>query len=83
MPNNKQAKKRVRQDQEKRIHNKAIKSSMRSAVKKVLEAKTAEEANQNLPYAMNRIDKAAKTNVIHDNAAARYKARLARNMAAK
>ena len=60
-----------------------FKSAMRSAVKKVLEAKTAEEANQNLPHAMKRIDKAAKTNIIHNNAAARYKARMARTMAAK
>jgi len=63
--------------------NKVVRTSMRSAVKKVLRAETAEEAGAAMPAAMKRIDKAAKTNVIHANAAARYKSRLARNIAAK
>jgi len=83
MPNNKQAKKRMRQDDERRLHNKTIKSSMRTAVKRVLAAETADKANEALPIAMKRIDKAAKAHIIHDNAAARYKSRLARNIAAK
>ena len=36
---------------------------------------------KNLPNAMKRIDKAAKTRAIHPNAAARYKSRLARAIA--
>jgi len=83
MPNNKQAKKRMRQDDERRVQNKATRSSMRTAMKKVLTAETAEAAQAAMPEAMKRIDKAAKKNVIHDNAAARYKNRLARNAAAK
>jgi small subunit ribosomal protein S20 len=83
MPNNKQAKKRMRQDEERRIQNKTVKTSMRTAIKKVLQAETGEAAEAALPNAMKRIDKAAKQNVIHDNAAARYKARLARTIAAK
>ena len=83
MPNNKQAKKRMRQDEERRVRNKAVKSSMRSAVKKVLTAESKEEADKHLPSAMKRIDKAAKQHIIHDNAAARYKNRLARNIATK
>lgn len=83
MPNNKQAKKRRRQDEAKRLLNKTKKSTMRTAIKKVLQADSAEAAEAALPAAMKRIDKAAKHEVIHDNAAARYKARLARNIAAK
>jgi len=83
MPNNKQAKKRMRQDEERRVKNKAAKSSMRSAVKRVLTADSKEEAAKLLPTAMKRIDKAAKSHIIHDNAAARYKNRLERNVAAK
>ena len=83
MPNNKQAKKRVRQDEVRRQHNKVKKTSMRTAIKKVLQADSAEAAEEALPTAMKRIDKAAKANVIHDNAAARYKARLSRAIAAK
>lgn len=78
MPNSKQAKKRVRQDEERRIHNKTVRSSMRTAMKRVLKAEDADTATKALPEAMKRIDKAAKTNVIHDNAAARYKSRLAK-----
>jgi len=83
MPNSKQAKKRMRQNEERRIQNKTFKTSMRTAIKKVLQADTGEAAQAALPAAMKRIDKAAKHNVIHDNAAARYKARLARTIAAK
>ncbi|MCA8981458.1 MAG: 30S ribosomal protein S20 [Planctomycetes bacterium] len=78
MPNNKQAKKRMRQDDERRLSNKAVRSTMRSAVKKVLDAETPEAAQSALPEAMKRVDKAAKINVIHENAAARVKSRLAR-----
>jgi small subunit ribosomal protein S20 len=78
MPNNKQAKKRMRQDDERRISNKTVRSSMRTAVKRVLEAETPDAAKTALPEAMKRVDKAAKINVIHDNAAARVKSRMAR-----
>ena len=54
---------------------------MRTSMKKVLYASDAEEAAKAMPQAMKRIDKAAKTNVIHSNAAARYKSRLARSLA--
>ena len=83
MPNNKQAKKRVRQDEERRARNKSVKSSMRSSIKKVLQADSNEAAMAAMPSAMKHIDKAAKKNIIHDNGAARYKSRLARVSAAK
>ena len=83
MPNSKQAKKRLTQDEKKRQLNKTKKTSMRSAIKKVVQADSAEAAQAAVPAAMRRIDKAAKANVIHDNAAARYKARMARSVAAK
>lgn len=83
MPNTGQAKKRMRQDEERRLQNKSIRTMMRSAMKKVLQAPSTADANAALPYAMKRIDKAAKTHVIHDNAAARYKSRLARRAAEK
>lgn len=78
MPNNKQAKKRMRQDEERRISNKTVRSTMRTAVRKVLEAESPEVAQSALPEAMKRVDKAAKINVIHENAAARVKSRMAR-----
>jgi small subunit ribosomal protein S20 len=83
MPNSKQAKKRVAQNETRRDHNKIVKTRMRTSIKKVLNADTADAAGEALPIAMKQIDKAAKANIIHSNAAGRYKARLARNIAAK
>jgi len=81
MPNSKQAAKRARQSEERRLHNKAVRSAMRSAMKRAAGATTAQSAGELMPAAMKRIDKAAKTNVIHRNAAARHKSRLARRLA--
>jgi small subunit ribosomal protein S20 len=78
MPNSKQAEKRVRQTEKRRLDNKVVRTSMRSAVKKVLQAPTKDAAEAALPGAMKRIDKAAKHHVIHANAAARTKSRLAK-----
>jgi len=78
MPNTKQSTKRMTQDEKRRVHNKTIRTQMRSAVKKVLQAETPEAAKAALPLAMKKVDKAAKTNIIHDNAAARKKAQLSR-----
>ncbi len=83
MPSSKQAKKRVVTDERKRVANKIMRTNMRSAVKKVLSAETADEAKSLLPEAMKRVDKCAKKNIIHDNAAARAKSRLARSVSSK
>lgn len=83
MPNSKQSKKRMVTDDRRRLANKDTRSSMRTAVKKVLQAETAEDAAAALPSAMKKIDKAAKKNVIHDNAAARKKAQLHREVQSK
>lgn len=83
MPNNKQAAKRLRQDEKRRMENKRTRSAMRTAIKNVLNADSTEEAEKLVPLVTKRIDKAAKKNIIHENAAARYKARMARAVAAK
>ena len=78
MPNTKQAKKRLRQDDERRIRNKATRSSMKTAMKKVLDATSKEEAAAALPAAMKKVDKAQKSSVVHKNTAARIKSRLSK-----
>ena len=78
MPNTKQAAKRLRQDDKRRIANKSVRSTMKTAMKKVLDAENPEEAKAALPMAMKKVDKAAKKAVIHDNTAARIKSRLSR-----
>lgn len=81
MPNTKQAKKRMATDDLRRMRNKVVRSSMRTAVKNVLEAENATDASAALSTAFKRVDKAAKANVIHDNAAARKKSQLQRHIA--
>lgn len=85
MAHSKQAKKRIRQNDKLRVHNKSMASAMRSSVKKVL-AMVAEGdkagAEAALPLACQRIDKAAKNNVIHKNNAARKKSRITRAVGA-
>jgi small subunit ribosomal protein S20 len=83
MPNSKQAAKRMRQNEERRARNKSDRTAMKTAVKKVLQAGTSEEARTRLPEAMKRVDKAAKKNVIHKNTAARIKSRITTAAAAK
>ena len=83
MPNSKQAEKRARQGERRRQANKVVRTSMRTAVKKVLQAPTTEAATAALPEAMKRLDKAAKQHVIHPNTAARTKSRLAKASAKK
>jgi small subunit ribosomal protein S20 len=83
MPNNKQAKKRVLQNETRRGENKLVRSAMRTAIRRVVDADSAETAASALPNAMKRIDKAAKKNIIHSNAAARYKNRVARAVQSK
>ena len=78
MPNSKQAAKRFRQSEKRRLLNKSARSSMKTAMKKVLGAESPETAQQSLALAMKKVDKAAKRNVIHKNTAARIKSRLSR-----
>jgi len=83
MPHSKQAKKRLRQDEERRVHNRALATRMKTEMKKVLaavDAKDLDAAEKAMPEAMKRIDKAAKSRVIHPNNADRKKSRLARTI---
>lgn len=80
MPNIKSAKKRVKTAERNRLNNINVKSTMRTAIRAVrqaIEAGNSAEALVKLPMAFSRIDKAVKRKVIHRNAAARYKSRLA------
>ena len=81
MAHSKQAQKRVRQTARQTDRNKAAVSTMRTYCKKLMAAVTAgdkAQAESLLPLAMRRIDKAAKHNVIHDNAANRKKQQVMR-----
>ncbi len=77
MAHSKQALKRNRQSEEKRVVNKNVRSRMKSAIKRVLAAADGERPAAHVD-AMKRIDKAAKIHAIHANAASRYKSRVAK-----
>ena len=79
MPNIKSAKKRVRSNEKKEVRNTYITSSMKTAIKNVEKSTTGDDktvAMTNLNVAIQRIDKAAASGLIHKNKSARLKSRL-------
>jgi small subunit ribosomal protein S20 len=70
--------KRLRQDKKRRARNRAVKSEVKSASKRVLAAGSGEESQKLLSQAESVIDRAAKKGVIHRRNAARRKSRLAK-----
>ncbi|MCI8568477.1 MAG: 30S ribosomal protein S20 [Bacilli bacterium] len=79
MPNIKSAKKRMRSNARKAEVNTLVTSSMKTAIKKFekeVKAGNIEAANNNLNIAMQRIDKAVVSGLVHKNKAARLKSRL-------
>jgi small subunit ribosomal protein S20 len=79
MPTTKSAKKRLRQSLERRAHNRATKSAVKTQIRKVREAVTAGDiakAETELRIAAKKLDRAGIKRVIHPNAASRTKSRL-------
>jgi len=79
MPNIKSAKKRVQIAEARRVKNAAIKSKIKTAVKKYTEALHSGNKSETqllLVNAIKNIDKAAGKGIIHKNAAARKKSHL-------
>ncbi len=79
MANIQSARKRARQNPKRRAHNMALRSRMRTHVKKVLKAIAAgnkAEAEAGYKAAVPEIDKAANKGLIKPNKAARHKSRL-------
>lgn len=81
MPNTASAKKRLRQNEKLRLHNRAAKSAVRSQLRRVREAVKAgdsDKAQTEFRLAQQSIDQAAAKNLLHKNAAARTKSRLSK-----
>ncbi len=79
MANIKSAKKRARQNVVRRAHNMAQRSSLRTAIKKVVNAIAAGDkkaATAAYKEATPTIDSMADKEIIHRNKAARHKSRL-------
>jgi len=84
VPNKKSAEKRLRQSDKARIVNRAVRSEIRTSLKKVRGAETKDEALKELPNLFSLLDKAARKGQgnVKDNTASNYK-RKAQLAAAK
>ncbi len=81
MAHSKTAKKRVRQNRERRLRNRHHRSRLRTEVKQLRAAIAAgmtEDVEKRLPRTCAMLDRMAGRGILHRNAAARTKSRLAR-----
>ena len=78
MANIKSAQKRIRVAAKRQARNKHVKSTTKTAIKKVVSAAGTSDANALLVQAYATIDKAVAKGVYHKNTAARKKSRLTR-----
>jgi small subunit ribosomal protein S20 len=84
MPNNAAAKKRMRQEQKRRLHNRSIKSIVKTQVTRARQAIAADvDPEAAVRAAVSELDRAAKKGVIHRNNAARRKSRLMKQLNAR
>ncbi|HEY7280386.1 MAG TPA: 30S ribosomal protein S20 [Actinomycetota bacterium] len=84
MANIKQQKKRNLQNERAHDRNKAVRSSLKTAAKKVrtaAEAGDVDSATEQAREASRALDKAASRGVLHKRTAARRKSRLAKTLA--
>ena len=75
MPNIASAKKNMRKTRAATVRNRAQRSALRTALK---HAKADEATNEQRATAIAILDRAARKGLIHRNAAARHKSRLAK-----
>ncbi|MDS1029431.1 30S ribosomal protein S20 [Bacillota bacterium LX-D] len=79
MPNIKSASKRVEIARQRTLRNVALKSNLKTVIKRFVEAvesKDLEKSKTTLLRALRTVDKAASKGLIHKNTAARKKSRL-------
>jgi small subunit ribosomal protein S20 len=77
VPRIKSAKKAMRQARRRTVVNRAQRSALRTALKRVRGAATKQEATVAYAAAVRLLDRAARKGLIHHNNAARHKSRLA------
>ncbi|MBD8080741.1 30S ribosomal protein S20 [Cellulosimicrobium arenosum] len=85
MANIKSQIKRIRTNEKARLRNKAVKSELKTYVRRVREAVAAGDkdvANTALQAASRKLDKAVSKGVVHQNQAANRKSALAKAVAA-
>ena len=81
MANHKDALKRVRQSEKRRVHNRYYAKNMRNEVKKFRALTDKNEAEAQLPKIYSIIDRVAKRGIIHKNKAANLKSKMTKHTA--
>ncbi len=76
MANHLSSKKRIRQSEKKRLHNRYYAKTTRNAIKVLREMSDKKEAETLLSKVSSMLDKLAKKNIIHKNKAANLKSKL-------
>jgi small subunit ribosomal protein S20 len=79
MPTSKSAKKRMKQNEQRRLRNRAGRNALKTQVRKVreaLDAKNLPQAEAELRQAAKKLDQTAAKGIVHRNLAARVKSRL-------
>ena len=74
------AKKRIKQSETRRVKNKYHARTTRSLVKKLRDTTDKEAAAEQYTEVSSKLDKLAKTNVIHKNKASNLKSKLAKHV---
>ncbi len=78
MPTHKSAWKRMRQNERRRMVNKAHRTHLRKELKSFRSLEAGEPAAEPYSHIASVVDKAAKKGIIHHRTAARLRARLSR-----
>ncbi len=81
MANHQSSKKRIRQSEKRRLHNRYYAVTTRNAVRKLRSVTDKKEAEEMLPRVSSMLDKLAKRNIIHKNKAANIKSKLTKHIA--
>ena len=78
MANHKSAQKRARQDAKKRLANRYVKKTTRTAIQRLQSIEDKKDAEQFLPKVVKLIDGLVKRNIWHKNKGANLKSQLAK-----
>ena len=82
MPHTRSAKKNLRKSEKRRLHNRAVKRTIKTHLKRFLAAVDGpiEKLREEYNLAAKKLDKAAAKRIIHPNLAARKKSQMARKL---
>jgi len=81
MANHQSAKKRMRQEAKRRLHNRYYKKTTRSAINNLRDMENKADAEKFLPKVLSMVDKLAKRGTWHKNKASNLKSKLMKQVA--